>query len=172
MTEITFATEPSYTKQNKNTLNFYVQGIPEQNIDALANALPGDILSLKEGKFLITMKPLVHWSRAEKRVTQAIVIGGWSTEKMVEKIINSDQYRIFTKPGCSYCDRAKQLLDQKEIQYAEIIVDNGQVPRHPSKEYITVDQFRALIPDVRTVPQIFKNDTLIGGFDALQALMK
>ena len=68
---------------------------------------------------------------------------------------------IYTKFGCGYCYRAKQLLDQKGAAYEEFDVTMGGPKRAEMIE-------RA--PNARTVPQIFIGDTYVGGSDELAAL--
>jgi len=68
---------------------------------------------------------------------------------------------IYSKAMCPYCDRAKQLLSAKSVDYTEIRVD--QQP----------DQFDVMMQRAngrRTFPQIFINETAVGGFDDLWAL--
>lgn len=68
---------------------------------------------------------------------------------------------IYTTKVCPYCDRAKQLLDHKGVQYVEIAVDQDQAM---FEEMLSRSRGR------RSVPQIFINDRLIGGCDDLYAL--
>ena len=68
---------------------------------------------------------------------------------------------IYTKKTCSYCVRAKQLLDQKNVRYTEIAVDTD-----PKALEIMLLRTEGR----RTVPQIFINDRGIGGCDDLYAL--
>lgn len=68
---------------------------------------------------------------------------------------------IYTKFGCGYCFRAKQLLDRKGAAYNEYDVTMGG----PKKE-----EMHERAPDARTVPQIFIGDTYVGGSDELTAL--
>jgi glutaredoxin 3 len=68
---------------------------------------------------------------------------------------------IYTKFGCPYCSRAKQLLQTKGAAYNEIDVTMGGAPRAEMEQ-------RA--PGARTVPQIFIDGTHIGGCDDLHAL--
>lgn len=68
---------------------------------------------------------------------------------------------IYTKFACPYCVRAKHLLDQKGVSYAEYDVSMGGTKR---------DEMAARIPGSRTVPQIFINDQPVGGSDDLAAL--
>jgi len=67
---------------------------------------------------------------------------------------------IYCKVSCSYCVRAKQLLDQKHVTYEEILVDEN------------LELFEEMVKKSgrRTVPQIFIDDRHIGGFDDLYAL--
>lgn len=68
---------------------------------------------------------------------------------------------IYTAMMCSYCDRAKDLLKNKGIQYQEISIVSSVKAR---EEMIQRSGGR------KTVPQIFINGKHIGGFDDLRAL--
>jgi len=68
---------------------------------------------------------------------------------------------IYTKFGCFYCLRAKQLLASKGVAFNEIDVTHG------GNEY---DEMMARAPQARTVPQIFIGERHIGGCDELVAL--
>lgn len=67
---------------------------------------------------------------------------------------------IYSTAYCPYCDRAKQLFDIKKVAYQEIKVDEEPALR---------DEMIAK-SGRRTVPQIFINDTHVGGCDDLYAL--
>ena len=69
---------------------------------------------------------------------------------------------MYTKANCPYCRLAKSLLDNKQVTFEEIRVD-----LQPEKltEMITRS-------NRRTVPEIFINDQLIGGYDELAAITK
>ena len=69
---------------------------------------------------------------------------------------------IYTAAACSYCVRAKQLLQAKGLVYTEIRVDLDDAER----ENMIVRSGR------RTVPQIFIDDEHIGGCDDLYAYFK
>lgn len=64
---------------------------------------------------------------------------------------------VFCTPYCPYCVRAKQLLEQKNIEYEEIRVDQNP-DRH--NEMITRS-------NRTSVPQIFIDDYHVGGCDDL-----
>lgn len=68
---------------------------------------------------------------------------------------------VYTKFACPFCVRAKQLLDQKGVEYTEYDVSMGGYKR---------DEMVSRAPGARTVPQIFINDKAIGGSDDLAAL--
>jgi glutaredoxin 3 len=65
---------------------------------------------------------------------------------------------VWSKYHCPFCEQAKALLKQKGIEFEERKIGDGY-----SKE----DLLEA-VPTARTVPQIFINDQLIGGFTELQ----
>lgn len=68
---------------------------------------------------------------------------------------------VYTTTYCPYCVRAKQFLDIKDLDYTEIDVTNDDTARA---------NLVAKAEGRRTVPQIFINDTPIGGYDDLRAL--
>jgi glutaredoxin 3 len=65
---------------------------------------------------------------------------------------------VWSKYHCPYCDQAKALLTQKGIEFEEKKVGDG---------YTKEDLLEA-VPTARTVPQIFLEGTLIGGFTELK----
>jgi len=67
---------------------------------------------------------------------------------------------IYTTAFCPYCIRAKSLLTQKGVAFTEVSLQDKP------------DELAALKArtGMRTVPQIFINDELIGGFSELLAL--
>jgi glutaredoxin 3 len=65
---------------------------------------------------------------------------------------------VWSKNQCPYCDQAKALLKMKGIEFEE---------RNIQKDY-TREQLLEAVPNARTVPQIFLDDKLIGGFTELK----
>jgi glutaredoxin 3 len=65
---------------------------------------------------------------------------------------------VWSKYNCPYCDQAKALLTQKGIKYEERKIGDGY-----SKE-----ELLEAVPNARTVPQIFLDGNLIGGFTELK----
>ncbi len=66
---------------------------------------------------------------------------------------------IWSKDYCPYCVNAKALLEQKGIEYEERKIGEG---------YTKEDLLEA-VPNARTVPQIFLDGELVGGFTELRA---
>jgi glutaredoxin 3 len=68
---------------------------------------------------------------------------------------------IYTAESCPYCERAKRLLKERGISYQEKKID-----------WDDDAQWDALYEKskMKTVPQIFNGDTLIGGFTELSQL--
>ncbi len=71
------------------------------------------------------------------------------------------QVEIYTKPFCSYCYRAKRLLDSKGIEYQEREIGFGGPDR---------DEMIQRAMGRTTVPQIFIDGRHIGGCDELMEL--
>jgi glutaredoxin 3 len=65
---------------------------------------------------------------------------------------------IWSKYHCPYCDQAKALLSQKGIPFTEYKIGDGY----------TKEELMEAVPNARTVPQIFLDDKLIGGFTELK----
>ena len=65
---------------------------------------------------------------------------------------------VWSKNSCPFCDQAKGLLKMKGIEFEE---------RNVSKDW-TKEQLMEAVPNARTVPQIFLDDKLIGGFTELK----
>jgi glutaredoxin len=63
-------------------------------------------------------------------------------------------------PDCEWCDKAKELLDQKEIKYTVIYSDkvffNTLIQQTESKK----------------VPQIILDGTFVGGYNELQNILE
>ncbi len=68
--------------------------------------------------------------------------------------------RVYTTRICGFCNAAKKLLDQYDVEYEELDVSNDPLTRAWLVE--STGQ--------RTVPQIFIGETSIGGFRELREL--
>ena len=64
------------------------------------------------------------------------------------------KFLVFTKNRCSYCDRAKHLIVQKGHEYDPINIEEDN----------NIDILLEMNKYARTMPQIFINDKLIGGY--------
>lgn len=70
---------------------------------------------------------------------------------------------MYTLPSCPYCERAKNILKIKKIEFLE---KNISESRDIAKEMIIKSGGR------KTVPQIFIGDYHVGGCDDLEALIR
>lgn len=80
-------------------------------------------------------------------------------------------YTVYSKPNCTFCNQAKQLLASKSLEYKEIEIDVGQ-PKVLGKTYVAASVLKEKVPTARTVPQIFHDETHIGGFTELKEFLK
>ena len=69
---------------------------------------------------------------------------------------------VWSKNNCPYCDQAKALLTSKGIQFEEKKIGDGY----------TKEELLEAVPTARTVPQIFLDGELIGGFNELKTKLK
>tara|TARA_Y100001938_G_scaffold89037_1_gene121930 strand:- start:407 stop:694 length:288 start_codon:yes stop_codon:yes gene_type:complete len=77
-------------------------------------------------------------------------------------------YKVFTKPSCPYCVKAKALLDKLNIPFEEYKLSTSM--SGGEGEYtVTIDQmFEMIGKQVRTMPQIMNDDKHIGGYTDLR----
>jgi glutaredoxin 1 len=69
---------------------------------------------------------------------------------------------IYGKPNCDWCDRAKKLCEDYRFDY-----------EYKDVSYVEhKEELKLLVPDVKTVPQIFKGKKYIGGFSEFASEME
>lgn len=69
---------------------------------------------------------------------------------------------IYSKDYCPYCAQAKALLEDKKVKFTDYDVTNDEKLQ---KKMMERSQGKLM-----TVPQIYINDELVGGFSDLQEL--
>ncbi len=69
---------------------------------------------------------------------------------------------VWSKYHCPYCDQAKALLKSKNIEFEERKIGDG----------FTKEELLEAVPNARTVPQVFLDGKLIGGFTELQSYIQ
>ena len=62
-------------------------------------------------------------------------------------------FLIYSKPGCPYCVKIKQVMDLKELKYILYILDQD----------FTKEEFYNKFGDRSTFPQVVHNDQNLGG---------
>lgn len=66
---------------------------------------------------------------------------------------------VWSKDACPFCVQAKALLESRGIEFEERNIMAGTW---------TKEQLLEAVPTARTLPQIFVDDKLIGGFTELR----
>lgn len=74
--------------------------------------------------------------------------------------MRSPEVTIYTGHRCAYCNAAKKMFDSKGVNYTEI-----NIHEDPAKAEEMVERTKR-----QTVPQIFIDDTHVGGFDDMAEL--
>ena len=69
---------------------------------------------------------------------------------------------MYTQDMCGYCDAAKEEFESREWDYTT----------HNIKHADNYDNLKELLPDVKTVPQIWIDGKHIGGYDELKEWLK
>jgi len=70
--------------------------------------------------------------------------------------------KIYGKPDCPYCDRAKSFLEARGIDYQYLLIGTD----------VEMGEFREEFPAARSVPQIIVDDVKIGGYTDLVEFFK
>ena len=65
---------------------------------------------------------------------------------------------IWSKPGCPQCTSAKQLLQLNSIEFEEKNIAEGH----------KIQDLLALVPNAKTMPQIWLDDEHLGGYPELE----
>lgn len=68
------------------------------------------------------------------------------------------KYTVYSKKNCSYCVRAIALLEAKNMSYVVKKID---------EEIEFFKEMQQNAPSMKTLPVIFKNEELIGGYHEL-----
>ena len=77
-----------------------------------------------------------------------------STSELSTKVL------MYTTRSCPYCTAARGLLDARSVEYTDLAVDG--------KPDLRAEMSR--LSNARTVPQIWIDDTHVGGYTELAAL--
>ena len=77
-------------------------------------------------------------------------------------MIMFENVEIYSKSNCSYCVMAKNYFESKGIDYT----------LHDAEDIGVFKQLLVRNPAARTMPQIFINDELIGGYTDLLEWLK
>lgn len=70
---------------------------------------------------------------------------------------------VFSQNNCAGCVQVKELLKSKNLDFTEY-----NLSTNPTNKQLLLNR----VPGIRTVPQVFFNDILIGGLDRVQEELK
>ncbi|MDR3608606.1 MAG: glutaredoxin domain-containing protein [Oligoflexia bacterium] len=70
----------------------------------------------------------------------------------------STQVTVYTMQNCPYCLRAKELLKRRDVAFKEVLV-----PMDDDAQWDALEKRSGM----KTMPQIFAGDRLIGGYSEL-----
>ena len=71
-------------------------------------------------------------------------------------------YTIYSKSNCSFCMQAKELLEQNNLDFEYL-----QLGTH-----YNLDVLMTLAPNAKSLPQVFKDGVLVGGYSDLVEYLK
>ena len=66
---------------------------------------------------------------------------------------------VWSKDDCPYCVQSKNLLQSKGIEFEERNITQGTW---------TKEQLLEVVPNARSLPQVFLDEKLVGGFNELR----
>ena len=114
--------------------------------------------------FLLTTT-IVYHNTKEQDIVKAIKINNpnpsFTKDTITVEDFDGTAVTIFTATWCGYCKGAKQLLNEKEIPFIEVDVEEYNISKRKLKEIGIEDFF---------VPQIFVDGVPIGGFSDLKKI--
>lgn len=84
------------------------------------------------------------------------------------------QAEIWTKPNCPYCVKAKSLLSKNDVSYEEYIIGSDLTSNDlkTGQHLRTREDLLSIVPNAKTVPQIWLNGNYVGGYTELEAFYK
>ena len=65
---------------------------------------------------------------------------------------------LIVRHGCIYCEMAINLLDEKELSYKLLVLD----------EDFSREEFYEMVPNAKTFPQIIIDNKHVGGYHELE----
>lgn len=68
---------------------------------------------------------------------------------------------IYSLPGCGWCEKAKNLCNEKGVTYTEIVIGQG----------VSHQEFKQKYPGVTGAPFIILDTTIVGGYSALEQIL-
>ena len=80
-----------------------------------------------------------------------------------------DGYTVYTKTGCTYCIKLKDLFEEKKIECKYINCDEYLKNKKNKEEFLT---FMKTLTEHKTFPMVFYDKICIGGYIDTQAFVE
>jgi ribonucleoside-diphosphate reductase alpha chain len=112
-------------------------------------------------KSKLTSMHFYSWKKKGIKTSSYYIRSKSAVDPIKFTVNNEDKIIIYTKPTCKYCVQAKQLLKSKNMKFIEYNIENPDYKIEMDRK----------TNGAKTVPQIFMDGELIGGFDALNKLL-
>lgn len=80
----------------------------------------------------------------------------------LQEKIESNKVVIFSQTTCGYCHLAKELFDEMKIKYTTIELNDES--NCPKSDCMSLRRVLMAQTGMRTVPQIFINGKIVGGY--------
>jgi glutaredoxin len=80
---------------------------------------------------------------------------------------------IYGKPHCAFCDHAKKMLTERNIEfgYTELLAQQQQ-QQQSDVNYISREEFVKLFPSAKAVPQVLVDGKHLGGYPELKKYLE
>jgi len=89
-----------------------------------------------------------------------------TAERVVNRLLDTKEPLLFSRTYCTWCDRAKQLLQTLGVKYQVCELNIYE----PSEITLLMQSVLKSISGTHAVPQLYFNKTFIGNFDRLKEL--
>lgn len=86
-------------------------------------------------------------------------------ELNIELPSSTEYFFVYTKSNCKYCNKLKELLDNKYVLYTTFNCD--QLLESQRDEFLNKIEELANMP-WKTFPMVFYNSKFIGGYDSTE----
>ena len=82
-------------------------------------------------------------------------------------------FEVYSKPNCSFCTKAKQLLTNKGEEFKVIDIAEGSIEDQTLARELLINRVIETTGELpKTMPQIFYGDQYVGGYTELAKMLE